>query len=55
MKCAILGAGAIGTLVAAQLSQIDEVELLLCSRREQALALAAIGYHTDCKHDGNKS
>jgi 2-dehydropantoate 2-reductase len=43
MKCAILGAGAIGTLVAAQLSRIDEVELLLCSRREQALALAAIG------------
>jgi len=43
MRCAILGAGAIGTLVAAQLSQIDAVELLLYSRREQAMALAALG------------
>ena len=43
MKCAILGAGAIGTLVAGQLSQIDAVDILLFSRREQAMALAAFG------------
>ena len=43
MKCAILGVGSIGTLVAGQLSKYENLELLLCSRGEQAMALTALG------------
>ncbi|MBT6644319.1 MAG: hypothetical protein HOB52_00765, partial [Euryarchaeota archaeon] len=43
MKIAILGAGAIGTVIAGSLASIPNVELLLSSRGEQALALMTTG------------
>ena len=51
MKCAILGAGAIGTLIAGQMSEVDGVELLLCSREEQAMALSVLGLQLEIDGD----
>ena len=43
MKCAIIGAGSIGSLVAAQIATSTDTELLLCSKGDSALALMALG------------